>query len=365
MRKGVHEFLGENGFDYFIVDTHMLSGGDPVPVEIDFDNNLGKLWGNIRRRDEPPRPSWEKTPHFPYFVGSQFEDHPPVACFVRHPQASHQVWSAHQGYPGDVRYLEFHKKHVPGDHRYWRITDDHNELDAKDSYSPEMAQGRVEENAQHYVGTVHDILEAQPRPNGRRPLICAPFDAELFGHWWHEGPAWIEQTLRGMHADPRVEAQTCHEYLDHSAPATAITLPEGSWGAGGGHWVWLNPETTWSWRRIYDAETDMTALANDLAGTKDRKLNAFLAQAARELMLLQASDWQFLITTGGAADYASRRLGSHHTDFKRVSELARKWSRHETISDDDWAYFGELCDRDRLFPDVDPTWFARLDLPAT
>ena len=104
----------------------------------------------------------------------------------------------------------------------------------------------------------------------------------------------------------------------------------------------------------------MRELAKAWAGTKDKQLHDFLAQAARELLLLQASDWQFLITTGGAPDYAARRLDAHHTDFKRVADLARRWARHDRLSDHDWAYFGDLCARDSIFPDVDPHWFAEL-----
>jgi 1,4-alpha-glucan branching enzyme len=125
--------------------------------------------------------------------------------------------------------------------------------------------------------------------------------------------------------------------------------------------VWLNPQTEWTWRRVYDAEEEMRDLAKAHAGAPDDQLRAFLSQAARELFLLQASDWQFLITTGGAPDYAGRRLDAHHTDFKRVADLARRWARRETLSAADWAYFGDLCARDAIFPDVDPTWFARLD----
>ncbi len=359
-RKGVEQLLGENGLDYFIVDNHLLQGsGDPLPVDISYEDTMGKLWGRIHRRgNEGPRPSWEKTTHWGYFVGTDFEDYPPVACLVRNPGVSHQVWSADHGYPGDGWYLEFHKKHRPGDHRYWRITDDKNDLDTKDHYSPEMAQQRVLEQAGHFVSMIHDILEAQPRPLGRRPMICAPFDAELFGHWWHEGPSWLEQVIRWVHEDYRVETMTGGQYLADTPPSTAVALPEGSWGAGGGHHIWLNSETAWSWRRIYQAEERMKHLAKRFADTEDEQLQAFLKQAARELLLLQASDWQFLISTGAAVDYASHRLVAHHTDFNRVADLAERWSRGEHLSDDDWAYFGELSDRDRPFPDVDVAWFA-------
>jgi 1,4-alpha-glucan branching enzyme len=358
LRKGVHEFLAESGLDYFILDTHMLAGGDPLPVDIHYEHTLGKLWGSISRRDEPPRPSWEKTPLFPYFVGSRFEDYPPVACLVRNPEVSLQVWSAEWGYPGDGWYLEFHRKHLPGDHRYWRVTDEREDLATKEPYEPGMAAERVRANAGHFVSLIHHLLESQPRPYGRRPVVCAPFDAELFGHWWHEGPEWLRQVIRWLNDDPRVECSTCREYLSHSPPATAITVPEGSWGEGKGHHVWLNPETVWAWRRVYDAELDMHDLAQLLADTDDEQLRAFLAQAGRELFLLQASDWQFLITTGSASDYAAWRLNAHHSDLKRVAELARKWRRGEHLREEDWQFFGRLCDRDHLFDEIDPEWFA-------
>jgi 1,4-alpha-glucan branching enzyme len=364
LRKGVHEFLAENGFDYFIVDTHLLGGGDPLPVDIQYADALGKLWGRITRRDELPRPSWEKTPYFPYFVGEQFEDYPPIACMVRNPDVSLQVWSAEWGYPGDGWYLDFHKKHMPGDLRYWRVTDDRNDLGSKQPYDPDRAAERLRENAGHFVSVVHDLLEAQPRPFGRRPVVCAPFDAELFGHWWHEGPAWLAQVLRWMNDDPCIEVRTCHQYLAENPPATAITLPEGSWGQGGGHYIWLNPDTKWTWRRVYDAEIDMRELARSLADTADPQLREFLVQAARELFLLQASDWQFLMTTGSAPDYAAQRLDGHHSDYRRVAELARRWGRGEYLSEQDWQAFGSLRDRDRVFADIDPQWFARLEHAA-
>ena len=359
-RKGEEQLLSENGLDYFIVDSHLLQRSSaPQPVDISREDTVGKLWGRISRKpNEGPRPQFEKTTHWGYFVGGDYEDYPPIACMVRNPAVSYQVWSAEHGYPGDGYYLEFHKKHQPGDHRYWRITDDKNDLSTKQHYSPEMAQERVRQQAGHFVSMIHDILEAQPRPHGRRPMICAPFDAELFGHWWHEGPAWLEQVIRWIHEDYRVETMTGGQYLSDTPPATVVSLPEGSWGAGGDHRIWLNEDTAWSWRRIYQAEERMRDLAKRFAHTEDQQLQAYVKQAARELLLLQASDWQYLITTGGAGDYASHRLVAPQTAFNRVADLAERWARHEHLTDDDWAYFGELSDRDRPFADVKPEWYA-------
>ncbi len=364
MRKGLEEFLGENGIDYFIVDTHMLQGGWPLPVTVETDQTMGKLWSRIRRRPVPDEDRWPKDPHYPYFVGDYFEDHPPVACFARDPSTSLQVWSAEWGYPGDGWYLDFHKKHYPGGLRYWRITDDSGDLAAKQQYGPEKAAERVYENAGHFMWLVKETLRGCSRDFRRLPVVCAPFDAELFGHWWFEGVEWLGYVLRWMNQDPEIQMLTCHEYLRRHPPTSAISLPEGSWGQGGGHWVWLNPETTWTWQRIYDAELDMQALVREQGDNRDPVIQKFLQQAARELLLMQASDWQFLITTWTARDYAEFRLQAHHSDFKRVASMARRYARGEWLTEEDWAYYGQLCDRDRPFHDVNPLWFRDIEHPA-
>ncbi|MFQ5811176.1 MAG: 1,4-alpha-glucan branching protein domain-containing protein, partial [Armatimonadota bacterium] len=309
MRKGVEEFLAENGLDYCFVDSDVLHRGEhPLPVHVDWEDTLGKMWGRIFHVREPRPYDGDKSPYMTYFVGSRFEDHPPVAIFVRDPRSSMQVWSGEHGYPGDSWYLDFHKKHFPGGHRYWRVTDGQNDMGSKQDYSPEMAEQRVRENAGHFLWMAKEILRHDaPHRDDRPPVLCAPFDAELFGHWWFEGIRWLEHVLRWTALDPEIEPVTCSEYLERYAPATAIALSEGSWGQGGDHWVWLNEGTEWTWRRVYDAESDMNDLALRHAKTTDPTLRGILQQAARELLLLQASDWQFLITTWTARDYAEAR----------------------------------------------------------
>jgi len=356
-RRGLEQFLSESGFDYFIIDTHMLGGGGPELVAPDRQDTLGKLWGKVWKVREPVRYHGDKSPYLAYFVGHMYEDHPAVACLVRDPQTGLRVWSAEVGYPGDFCYRDFHKKHIPGDHRYWRVTDDSGDLGSKQPYVPEDADGRTREHAGNFLWAVKETLRAAPHPGGRHPVLCAPFDAELFGHWWFEGPRFLAHTLRWMHHDPDIELSTAHQYLERYSPDVAITLPEGSWGAGGGHWVWLNSETEWSWRREYDAELDLRALLRDHGTGHDETMRSLLKQACRELLLLQASDWQFLITTGAAPDYAAARIHCHHSDYKRVAELARRYGRGEYISQEEWDAFGAICARDRIFEDIEPGWF--------
>ncbi|MFP3903136.1 MAG: 1,4-alpha-glucan branching protein domain-containing protein [Armatimonadota bacterium] len=361
LRKGIEEFLSENGFDYFIVDTHLLGGGDPLPVRIEETDTLGKLWGQIRRVDGPSGDY--KSPYRPYFVGSQFEDHPPVVALFRDPETSIKVWSGEYGYPGDFDYLDFHKKHIPGDLRYWRVTDERADLGSKDLWSPDNAGDRAREHAGNFLWTVKETLRGNPM-HDVGPLVVSPFDAELFGHWWFEGIWWIEHVLRWMAHDEEINVTTPGGYLAHNTPTEAITLPEGSWGAGGGHWVWLNEDVDWTWERIYDAELDMQDLVRRYGRGHDETMQKLMKQAARELLLLQASDWQFLITTKSAPDYAAIRIHSHYSDFKKCADLARRYARGEWIEQEEWDEFGAIQARDNVFDTIDPLWFGEVRHPV-
>jgi 1,4-alpha-glucan branching enzyme len=368
-RPGIEEILADNGVEFFLSDTHMLSRGEwPLPVEVgrgaahakDFGavSREGRLFETIVRRREADESRWPKSPHSAYFVGDAFEEHPPISVLFRDDNVCRQVWSADTGYPGDADYLEFHKRRFPGRHRYWRVTARRSGLGDKWPYEPAWAEAKAQVHAGHFLDTIKGTLYPQSSEY-RHPVLCAAFDTELFGHWWHEGARWLGHLLRYAHADSSVDVLTVSGYLHHFAPSSAIVLPEGSWGRNGTHEVWLNPDTTWIWRLIYDAEMDMAALAREWGSTDDPVLAKLVAQAGRELLLLQASDLPFLITTKSAAENAQWRIHCHHSDFKAVAELARRYGRHERLSDDDWVYFGELAQRNRLFPDHHPSmWYT-------
>jgi 1,4-alpha-glucan branching enzyme len=184
--------------------------------------------------------------------------------------------------------------------------------------------------------------------------VCSPYDAELFGHWWFEGPQWLEHVARGM-AAAGVERVTLGQALEAVPPPTTLGLPEGSWGEGGDHRVWFNPDTEWTWDRVYSAEAEWT---EHLARVRsaDAQLRRVLAQATRELLLLQASDWQFLITTQAARDYAERRVAEHYAEFKRLSEMARTLEDGHPVSPESLETLRRLEREDFVFADLDPAW---------
>jgi len=254
LRKGVEEFLAESGIEYFIVDTATLMGGAAMGVYLERFAGLQHLWERSRASYRPGPVDVDKSPYEAYLVSSADEDRPPVAVFTRDERTGAQVWSGEHGYPGDGWYLDFHKKHFPGGHRYWRVTSSSSDLASKQPYEPHRAAERVPENADHFCDVVHEILTQHNDSRETYGIVCAPYDAELFGHWWFEGPEWLYRVLKGIDAHPAVDLVTCSEYLDRHTPAAAVALPESSWGQGGFHWIWLNDWTNWIWEHIYAAD---------------------------------------------------------------------------------------------------------------
>ncbi|MBI4246053.1 MAG: DUF1957 domain-containing protein, partial [Candidatus Rokubacteria bacterium] len=347
MRPGLEEMLAQHGLQYFVADAHLIAAAAPAFLYRDYF----PLRSEMVAAPPAPLPSARRSPYAPYRVASRGGAGQAVA-FFRDPKTTLQVWSREHGYPGDFAYLEFHKKHFPGGLRLWRITDASRDLGAKAPYDPEVAAARVAAHARHFVQLIRDTAEKAGADGPA--LICSPYDAELFGHWWFEGPAWLAAVTRAL-AGAGVTAMTLAEALEAVPPPATVALPEGSWGEGGDHRVWLNPDTAWTWDRVYSAEdewVDLLARA-DGAGSDFRRV---LAQATRELLLLEASDWQFLITTWAARDYAERRIAEHYAEFKRLAEMARTLADGHPLSVEAADTLRRLEREDFCFPDLDPTW---------
>jgi len=253
-----------------------------------------------------------------------------------------QIWSRHQGYPGDEAYLEFHKIRWPGGLKLWRVSGPNVDLGAKRAYEPRVAFERATNHASHFVHLLESLPDGKPKE--RDGVVVAPFDTELFGHWWFEGPDFLAATYRALR-DRGVRAVTASQHLEAHPPRVALQLAEGSWGANGDNSMWLNDRTAWTWKRLRPLEEAFWKAAP--GALKQPAARPVLAQAARELLLAQSSDWQFIISTGAVVDYAERRFTLHCDDAERLID-ALKQGELETgarIAD-------ELYKRDALFPDV-------------
>jgi 1,4-alpha-glucan branching enzyme len=344
-RSAIETLLAAHGLEYFFVDTHLLSGGRPLGVYADRFEALRHL-----ARPEAPIEAPGQRPYRAYRVGSSGT----VSCFGRDPVTALQVWSGEHGYPGNGDYLDFHKKRFPGGHRYWRVTHPTADLAHKEIYRPEAAEIRAPEHARHFLDLVTRTLSDPALGATAPPIACAMFDTELFGHWWFEGPSFLGAVLDLAAQRAEIEPVSPSAYLASAPPPQAIALPEGSWGDGGGHQVWLNDATRWTWERVHGAESRFERLVRNAATRpRDPLLDRLVGQAGRELLLLQSSDWQFLITTLSALDYAELRVTEHSADFERLATLAERRAESGALSEADVAFLADCEQRDALFADYD------------
>jgi len=348
-RAGVEEILGENGIRFFFVDTHLVQSNVRfTPYEL--------LAGDVPIAIEEHQPNGGASPYLSYYADTPDREHTQVAFFTRDARTGIQVWSGVHGYPGDPAYLEFHKKHWPGGHRYWQVTRSDVDLGSKTPYYPEQARRQTEIHGRHFAGITRNVLEHDaPHRDGVTPVLCAPFDAELFGHWWFEGPEWLKNVAIAMH-DPNsgVQLATCSEYLGDQRPPGFVPLPEGSWGRNGTHEVWLNQDTAWTWEHIYAAELALLQAAESGRWRNDERGRRLANQLCRELLLLESSDWQFLITTQHARDYAEKRFNEHLQDFRDLLDGWRKFESTGHIPEVTLNKLAELERIDSIFPDVTP-----------
>jgi 1,4-alpha-glucan branching enzyme len=330
----------------------MLEGGEAIGTYLDRFKALRGLWERYEKGALPKEKQADRSTCRSYWVASREQQDAVAAVFTRDPETALTVWSAEVGYPGDGWYLDFHKKHFPGGLKYWRVTRAKSDLAEKEIYEPWRIEDRLSENADHFVNVVKKRLKNHFNATGEPGHITAPFDTELFGHWWFEGPGFLERVLDRLAKDPEVELVSCGEKLASDPPREVISLPEGSWGQGGFHWIWLNEDTEWTWPKIYECEE---ILGNLKSRAKEPKgsLKRTLDQAARELLLLQASDWQFLISTWSARDYAELRFSEHYGAFKRLANIAADLIKKKQATDGDLCFLEEISQRDSLFPDLE------------
>ena len=316
--SGVEELLKEKNLSYFFVDAHCFSYARPK---------------------------------------ARYGVYAPVACrnkvavLARDPDSSRQVWDRHTGYPGDDYYREFYrdigydldldylKPYLPAGYirvdtgfKYYRITG-RGFLPEKELYSPEIARQRAAEHAANFIFNRQQQFWELRKHMPQAPLVVAPYDAELFGHWWYEGPQWLDFLCRKIHYDQNViRMVTPAEYLTEHPELQTVELSPGSWGEGGYNLVWLNEANDWIYRHLHRAERKMGELTDLLAnasGLEKRALN----QAARELLLAQSSDWAFIMKTGTAIQYAEQRFKNHLQNFNAlVDQIEKKQVEEELLA---------------------------------
>lgn len=282
-----------------------------------------------------------------------------LAAFGRDPDSSRQVWGSVEGYPGDYDYREFyrdiahdldfdslqHYVHRDGMRidtgiKYYRIT---GKTGSKQVYVPQQADKKAELHADHFLRNREKQIESLASVMDRKPLIVAPYDAELFGHWWYEGPRWLNYVIRKIAREQSpIRLVTLSEYLEECPALQPAAPPMSSWGRNGFNEVWLSPENQWIYPHLHRAARVMEKLENDYSRSDALTLRA-LCQAKRELLLAQASDWAFMISARTTVEYATARTKAHLLNFNRLSHQMAGGNLDE-------PWLSELESRDCIFP---------------
>jgi 1,4-alpha-glucan branching enzyme len=330
---GVEAVLAEFGIRFFVVDTHGILDACPRP--------LPGTYAPLRTESG-------------------------VMALGRDAESSRQVWSATEGYPGDALYREYYRdqgfdlpleevrEFLPSGglrthlgFKYYRITDRSSQH--REPYEPERARERAREHAAHFVRERTAQARAASGRIGQPALMLSPYDAELMGHWWYEGPDWLGYVLDEA-AGSEIDAADPFEAMDALPRVSEGRLHPSSWGEGGYSAVWLDPSNDWIYRHLNHAAETMQALAR--AGDRgDHLRKRALAQAGRELLLAQSSDWAFIMRTGTVVPYAVRRTELHLSRFGRLAESLAKGRV-------DPALVAEMEELDPIFPGLDPGLFA-------
>ncbi len=324
------KYLKEFGIEYIITESHGILYADPAPI---------------------------------YGTFAPIVSHGGIVAFGRDIESSRQVWSSINGYPGDFNYREFYrdigyeadydyiKPYITYDGvrvntgiKYYRIT---GKTENKDYYDVQWAKDSAEKQAGHFLDCrtkqINHLAPLMENP----PIILCPYDAELYGHWWYEGPYWLYILFKKIHFDQdNFKLITPSEYIDRFPNMQIATPCRSSWGANGYSEVWLNPSNDYAHRHLHVAGDRMVELAHLFPNEQDKLKKEALNQCARELLLAQSSDWLFIITNGTMVDYAKKRIKDHIGRFTKLYEQIKT----DNINKD---FLKDLQEKDAIFKDID------------
>ncbi|HFD12615.1 MAG TPA: DUF1957 domain-containing protein [Crenotrichaceae bacterium] len=329
---GLENVLDDYGIQYFFTDTH----------------------GILHASQHP-----EYGVHAPLDCGNG------VHVFARNPEASKQVWSADDGYPGDFDYREFYSDigfdpeleieylapyildseiRIHTGIKYHRITGGNA---PKQIYQPRQALYKARLHAVDFIDKCQQQIDKVSVNRDRPPIIVAPYDAELFGHWWFEGPHWLEQVMRlANNKNNAIQLVSCTDYLARYSDNQVATPSASTWGDQGYYNYWINETNDWIYPHLQHANVKIERLASDFAHVAEHSLEErALNQAVRSLLLAQASDWPFIMKSGTTIEYAKKRI---------TDQLARFNYLHDTILNNviDEHYLNGLEQMDNIFPNI-------------
>ncbi|MDZ4697829.1 MAG: 1,4-alpha-glucan branching protein domain-containing protein [Deltaproteobacteria bacterium] len=252
-----------------------------------------------------------------------------VVILGRDPECAAQVWNARIGFPGDPAYRERYRDlgcDAPLSSqpraigiKLHRVTGKDVPASEKAPYDPSAALRRTQEHARIFVDARIAQLKRSAE-TGRQRVITACYDAELFGHWWYEGPLFLCEVLRLLSSEKQLSAVAPSQLESIPSSEASVEPACSTWGAGSSHQVWLGPQNEWLYRYQHAAERGMNELLQRFGDNRDDYSRRTIQQCGRELLLLQASDWAFMLATGSHASYARRRFTEHFQAFRQLHD---------------------------------------------
>ena len=358
-RVGVEHLVADEGVTHFFVENHLIEG---CKSEYVYD---GEQWHKVGWEDAEKYANrgWRSV-NEAHWVNSDGTGLGRAIAFARDQVACEQVWSGDFGYPASGEYLEFHKAWGPKRGlRYWKITGNKVDLGDKHLYYPQDTEAKLHQHASHFCDMIKQRLYAYKEQTGKPGVVVCTFDAELYGHWWFEGPQFLRDVMLSLNAIPEINVCTTSEYLESTFVDKVVSMPEGSWGEEGDHRVWTNEQVNWMWDILYRCESNFGRALSEMPWREkgNEKLKELLEKAGRQLLLMQASDWPFVIRRGQAVDYGIKRFMQNVTRFEILLDIAEKV--HE-----DSSYLGGLTEvekheiadadlHDVIFPQIDLEWW--------
>lgn len=326
---GLDRILKQNGIEFFIMDSHGLVFGNPTPT-------CG-VYAPIKSQNG-------------------------VFAFGRDGESSKQVWSSKSGYPGDVDYRDFYrdigydldfdyiKDYINPDgvrvftgYKYHRIT---GESEHKEVYNPYVASERTKSHAANFHFNREKQIEHISSYMNKLPMIVSPYDAELFGHWWFEGPEFLYNLFKEIDKYKVIKAITPVGYINIHHDIETVEPHPSSWGDKGYYEVWLNKSNDWIYRHLHEMGDAMTDLAAQYLHIQDDNKRRVLNQMARELLLAQSSDWAFLMTTATATEYSTARTKEHIYNFWQLFSMVE-------YGDIDFSFLVKVESKNSIFDFID------------
>lgn len=324
------KYLKEFGIQYIITESHGILYANPLPI---------------------------------YGTFAPIVSDNGICAFGRDLETSRQVWSSEIGYPGDPNYREYYRDigwdiqdydyikpfiasngdRVHTGIKYYRIT---GKTENKDIYIPQWAKDSAEKQAGHFFDARKNQIDNLASFMKIPPIITSPYDAELFGHWWYEGPYWIYILFKKIYYNStNFKLITPSEYLDKFPVIQQSNPAISTWGANGYNEVWLNQKNDWAIPHMTECGTRMIELAQTYPNAKGI-LKQALNQCARELLLLQSSDWAFIITTGTMVEYSIKRIKDHIGRFNLLYTMIKN-------NNIDKEFLKDIQKKDKIFPKID------------